>query len=159
MLLFLHMVPSFVEVFEFNTGVTAGEALATTAKLQACNMLQKMYELQALVEELKCTPSGEHMGVAKLFNTDLVRSWSVITAFLSGREGTGSEVIRDVPESFPVQSFFDVLCRLQMVHVISLTSCSICDLSFCLGVINVADIVLLFDFGLSVTLFYRATVV
>lgn len=73
--------------------VATGGDRANTAEDRAPETLDKMYELQILVQELSLTFTCECGCVAELIYAELKRIWSVITLALLQRERTVSEVI------------------------------------------------------------------
>lgn len=87
----------------------AGEDRANNAEAGACETMDKMYKLQQLVEGLNQIVSGECGDVAGLVRAELVCVRSVITAALSGGDGTVSKAICDVHNRFPVEASSDAL--------------------------------------------------
>lgn len=87
--------------------VSAGKCRANTAEALACKALDRMSELQALVEKLKGAVGDVHACVAEIFNAELILFRSFITAVLSDSESTVSKAICDICDCFPVEASSD----------------------------------------------------
>lgn len=94
-------------MWTFRGRVATGEDRANTEDALACETIDKMSELRALVEGLNWTVSGQRARVVELVNAESICVLLVITAALSESEGTVSEAICHVYDGFPVEASSD----------------------------------------------------
>lgn len=87
--------------------IASGEDRANTEEVPACETLEKMSELRALLEGLSTNVGSECARVVGLGDAELVHVRLGITAALSERGATVSEGICKVPDSFPVKAAYD----------------------------------------------------
>lgn len=84
--------------------VATGSNRASTAKVQACETLDKMSELRSLIDGLTQTVGGEHVQVAGLVEMELFRVCLIVTAPLIESEGTVINTIYGMLDNFPVEA-------------------------------------------------------
>lgn len=86
----------------------AAEVRVNTAEAWADEMSDKVFKFWTLFKGPNRTVGSKRVCVVGLIDAKLERVWLVITAVLSEKEGTVSEAICNVRNSFSVKASYDV---------------------------------------------------
>lgn len=121
-----------------------GENMAETC---ACDTLDVMSEIWALVKEQSRNDGGERAYVAGLVDAELIRFLSFITAALSKSEDTISEAMRDVECDLPDEVSSDACGPSVWLRLIKIRSGSLHVFPFFLTVVSVVQFCLSFFVG------------